>query len=280
MTLPTNTYSLFLGSPPSWMEQRFKHLQSRATRPISIHLDSHRYPAKMEPNHIYQYSLVNALMAGVSDSGITVSKLLEKGNQGLGTFVRMDGELLLLDGTVYQLQAEGKIREAQLDEQVPYAVSTHFVSQQTFQFKLSMKDSVDEVLEKFNDHAGNLFMSYRIEGKFDKLKCRTVKGQEYEDQPLAELGKNQFVAEYEDVEGILAGFRSPKAWQGFFVAGDHMHFIDKDRKFGGHVLELSAEDIAIGIATVNHVHIELPTSNKFNKTDMVTDDIGLKTVEG
>ena len=66
----------------------------------------------MDINHIYQYSLVNALMAGVSDSGITVSQLLEKGNQGLGTFVRMDGELLLLDGKIYQLQAEGKIREA------------------------------------------------------------------------------------------------------------------------------------------------------------------------
>jgi alpha-acetolactate decarboxylase len=192
----------------------------------------------------------------------------------------MDGELLLLEGKVYQLQAEGKIREAEPDEQIPYAVSTHFVPQQTLRVKLPTKDSIDEVLERFNDHAGNLFMSYRIEGKFNKLKCRTVKGQEYEDQPLAELGKKQFVAEYEDVEGILAGFRSPKAWQGFFVAGEHMHFIDKHRKFGGHVLELSAEDVSIGIATVNHVHIELPTSNKFNKTDMVTDDIGLKTVEG
>ena len=234
----------------------------------------------MAANHIYQYSLVNALMAGVSDSGITVSQLLEKGNQGLGTFVRVDGELLLLDDKVYQLQAEGKIREAELNDQIPYAVSTHFVPEKTLKVKLENKNSIDEVLEKFNDHAANLFMSYRVEGKFRKLKCRTVKGQEYEGQPLSELGKKQFVAEYEDVEGIIAGFRSPSAWQGFFVAGEHMHFVDKDRKFGGHVLELAAEEVQIGIATVNNLHIELPTSAKFNKTEMATDDAGLKTVEG
>jgi alpha-acetolactate decarboxylase len=234
----------------------------------------------MEPNHIYQYSLVNALMAGVCDSGITTSQLIEKGNQGLGTFVRMDGELLLLDGRVYQLQSGGRIREAEPNDQIPYAVSTHFKPQKTLRVALKNKGSIDEVLEKFNNHAGNLFMSYRVEGKFSKLKCRTVKGQEYEGQPLAELGEKQSVAEYEDVEGVIAGFRSPQAWQGFFVAGEHMHFVDKERNFGGHVLELSAEEVEIGIATVNNIHIELPTSDKFNSAQMSTDDVGLKTVEG
>ena len=237
---------------------------------------------KMAPNEIYQYSLVNALMAGVSESGITASQLISHGNQGLGTFVRMDGELLLLDGKVYQLQAEGKIRVADLNDQIPYAAATHFVPDRTLSVKLETKDAIDVVLEKFNDHASNLFMSYRVEGRFQSLKCRTVKGQEYEGQPLSELGKKQFVAEYEDVEGTIVGFRSPQAWQGFFVAGEHMHFIDKDKKFGGHVLELSTGggEIQMGIATVNNVHIELPTSDKFNAAQMSTDDVGLKSVEG
>jgi alpha-acetolactate decarboxylase len=234
----------------------------------------------MAVNEIYQYSLVNALMSGVSDSGITVAQLLEKGNQGLGTFVRMDGELLLLDGKVYQLQAEGKIREAEAHDQIPYAAATHFRSEQTVTVDLESKDSIDTVLEKSNDHASNLFMSYRVEGRFSRLKCRTVKGQEYDGQPLSELGKNQFVAEYKDVEGTIVGFRSPAAWQGFFVAGEHMHFIDKERKIGGHVLELQAHEVMMGIATVNNLHIELPTSDKFNAAKMATDDVGLKSVEG
>ena len=234
----------------------------------------------MTTNELYQYSLVNALMSGVTDTGITVSQLIEKGNQGLGTFIRMDGELLLIDGTVYQLQAEGKIRVAESDDRIPYAAATHFRSQKTVTVKLESKDSIDKVLEKANDHAGNLFMSYRVEGTFSRLKCRTVRGQEYDGQPLSELGKNQYVAEYEDVEGTIVGFRSPAAWQGFVVAGEHMHFIDKERKIGGHVLELEAAEVVIGVATINNVHIELPTSDKFNATRMSTDEVGLKSVEG
>ncbi|EXJ85411.1 alpha-acetolactate decarboxylase [Capronia coronata CBS 617.96] len=237
----------------------------------------------MAPNEIYQYSLVNALMSGVSDSGITAAQLIEKGNQGLGTFVRIEGELLLLDGAVYQLLAEGKIRVASPTDQIPYAVSTHFEPQHTVTgegARLENKEALDVVLERYNNHASNLFMSYRVEGHFRRVKCRTVKGQEYEGQSLAELGKKQFVAEYSDIEGTIVGFRSPRTWQGFFVAGEHMHFIDKDRKAGGHVLELEADDVRIGIATINNLHIELPTSDKFNSAVMTTDDVGLKSVEG
>ena len=234
----------------------------------------------MEPNHIYQYSLVNALMAGVYESGITTAQLISKGNQGLGTFVKMDGELLLLDDNVYQLQAEGKIRVADANDRIPYAVATHFVPDKTMTVKLSTKDALDQVLEEFNEDGDNLFMSYRVEGTFQRLKCRTVKGQEYEGQPLSELGKKQFVEEYKDVEGTMVGFRSPAAWQGFFVAGEHMHFVSKDKTFGGHVLELEAEQVEIGVATVNNVHIELPKTKTFNRAKLETDDAGLKSVEG
>ncbi|RMZ80576.1 hypothetical protein DV738_g2732, partial [Chaetothyriales sp. CBS 135597] len=232
-------------------------------------------------NEIYQYSLVNALMAGVSDSGITVEKLLTKGNQGLGTFVRMDGELLLLDGKVYQLQAEGRIRVAEARDQIPYAVATDFEAQHTVQVRLDSKDSVEAELDRQDaHHSANLFMSYRLEGTFGRLKCRTVKGQEHEGESLAELGKRQFVKEYQNIKGTIIGFRSPAAWQGFFVAGEHMHFIDADRKVGGHVLEFSDADVRLAVATLNNVHIELPTSDKFNQARMETDDKGLKAVEG
>lgn len=235
----------------------------------------------VEPNHIYQYSLINALMAGVAGSGIKVSEFIPKGTQGIGTFTKIKGELILLDGKVYQLQASGEIRIAGPEEELPYAVATHFVPQKTVQAVLSSKDDVDRVLEDFDDHAANLFMSYRIDGRFRKLKARTVRGQEYEDQPLAELGSKQAVQEYEDIEGTLVGFRAPASWQGVAVAGEHMHFIDKDRKVGGHVLEMiSAGEVQISMAVTNHLHIELPMSAKFNAAKMATDDAGVKGIEG
>ncbi|KAF1823887.1 alpha-acetolactate decarboxylase [Dissoconium aciculare CBS 342.82] len=234
----------------------------------------------MEDNHIYQYSLLNALMDGVSESGITASKLASKGNQGLGTFARMNGELVLIDGKVYQLQAEGKVREADASDRIPFAVSTQFVPQKTAQVGFKNKDDIDRALDEFKDHAKNLFMTYRINGHFEYLKCRTVRGQEYKGQPLSELGKKQSVETYEKVNGSIIGFRTPKNWQGFGVAGEHLHFIQDDRAAGGHVLELRASQVEIQMAVASNVHVELPTSDDFNAATLVTDDEGVKSVEG
>lgn len=161
----------------------------------------------MEDNHIYQYSLLNALMDGVSETGIPVSKLQTKGNQGLGTFSRMNGELLFLDGKVYQLQAEGNIREADASDQIPFAVSTNFVPQQTTTVEFRDKNDIETALDGFNAKAANLYMTYRITGHFDYLKCRTVRGQQFKGESLSELGKRQSVEEYENVSGTVIGFR-------------------------------------------------------------------------
>ena len=234
----------------------------------------------MEDNHLYQYSLLNALMDGVSETGTPVSKFLQKGNQGLGTFVRMDGELLSLDGKVYQLQSEGRVREADPTDQIPFGVTTNFVPQTTKQVTLEDKSAIDRELDSFNNHSANLFITYRITGHFKSIKARTVKGQEYKGQPLAELGKKQYVDTYKDVEATIIGFRSPKSWQGFAVAGEHLHFIDKERKAGGHVLELSASEVSMSMAVSSNIHIELPTSEDFNTAKLTVDDEGIKGVEG
>ncbi|KAI9685378.1 MAG: hypothetical protein M1822_004509 [Bathelium mastoideum] len=234
----------------------------------------------MEDNHIYQFSLLNALMDGVSETGITARKLVQKGNQGVGTFALMRGELVMLDKKVYQLQAGGNVQEVDPDAQIPFAVSTMFVPQQTTDIELKDKNGIDEALNAFNDHARNLFMTYRITGHFDYLKCRTVRGQEYKGQSLSELGKSQSVEVYEDVDGTIIGFRTPKNWQGFGVAGEHLHFLQADHKAGGHVLEVRARKVSIGMALASNVHVELPTTEDFNAATLVTDDAGVKDVEG
>lgn len=220
-------------------------------------------------------------MSGVADSGIKVSDFTQKGNQGIGTFTKIQGELILLDGKVYQLQASGSIRIAGPEEQLPYAVATHFQAQETVTSELKDKGAVDQILKRFDEHAANCFISYRIDGKFKYIKARTVRGQEYEDQPLSELGDKQAVQDYSDIEGTIIGFRAPTAWQGFMVAGEHMHFIDRAREVGGHLLELESDgDVSFGIAVVNNIHIELPTSRKFNAAKLSTEDDGIKGIEG
>jgi alpha-acetolactate decarboxylase len=128
--------------------------------------------------------------------------------------------------------------------------------------------------------SANLFVTYRITGTFTYIKARTVKGQEYPGQPLSELGDSQFVSTYDNISGTVIGFRSPKAFQGLAVAGEHLHFISEDRKMGGHVLEISGDNLKMGMARVKDVHIELPTGKDFNEATLVSDDAGIKKVEG
>jgi alpha-acetolactate decarboxylase len=97
---------------------------------------------------------------------------------------------------------------------------------------------------------------------------------------LSELGKKQSVEEYHDVSGTIIGIRTPANWQGFGVAGEHLHFVNDERSAGGHVLEVKAEKVSIQMAVASNVHIELPTSDDFNEAKLVTDDEGVKAVEG
>jgi alpha-acetolactate decarboxylase len=219
-------------------------------------------------------------MSGISTTGISTTKFLSKGTHGLGTFTRMDGELLSLDGTIYQLQSTGLARIPPPTAQIPFGVTTHFVPQATKTVTLETKSAVDRELIAFAPHATNLFVVYRITGVFAHIKARTVKGQAYAGQPLSELGKTQFVNEYTDIDATVIGFRSPKNWQGFAVAGEHLHFIDADRTVGGHVLELMGEDIQLSMAVASNVHIELPTGEDFGDAELTVDDEGIKGVEG
>lgn len=235
---------------------------------------------KMDENHLYQYSLLNALMSGVCESGVPVHKYKKTGNQGFGTFVRMDGELIFLEDKVYQLRAHGNVTEAGPDAQIPFGLSTNFVSQNTIKTTLTQKGDIDTELDKFNSHASNLFMSYRITGRFSYIKFRTVQGQEYKGQPLSELADKQYVDQCEDIEATVVGLRTPENWQGFGVAGEHLHFIDKDRQIGGHILEVKGEGVEMQMAVVSHVHVELPTSDDFNAAHLTIDDAGIKKAEG
>lgn len=63
------------------------------------------------------------------------------------------------------------------------------------------------------------------------------------------------------------------------MAGEHLHFITKDRTAGGHVLEVNAKELEMQMAVAANVHVQLPTSDDFNAASLVTDDEGVKKVE-
>ena len=63
-----------------------------------------------KPIHtVFQVSTSGALVAGVYDREVSVQAILEHGNFGLGTFANLDGEMVVVDGHVYQTKGTGQV---------------------------------------------------------------------------------------------------------------------------------------------------------------------------
>ena len=75
---------------------------------------------------LYQVSTIDALMQGVFDGIQPVGELKTHGDFGIGTFDALDGEMIVLDGVVYQAKADGHIYRASDSLTTPFATVTYF----------------------------------------------------------------------------------------------------------------------------------------------------------
>lgn len=187
---------------------------------------------------LYQVSTINSLLSGNYDGFVTIGELKENGDIGVGTFDTLDGEMIVLDGEVYQINAEGKVIKVKDEVTTPFAAVTKFDEDNSQ--NLTSVDSIDTLQEQLNQRITNtdLFYVFRIDAKFDYVKTRSVPKQEKPYPILSEVTKNQSIFEYHDVKGTVVVVWCPEYIGGVNVSGYHMHFISDDRTMGGHLLEL------------------------------------------
>jgi acetolactate decarboxylase len=215
---------------------------------------------------LYQTSLMSALMAGIYAGEVTYGELRKHGDFGLGTFNDLDGEMVGFDGTFFQLRSDGSARPVTADQKTPFAVVTFFQPQQELDVVKPMtKTDLLAMIEKATD--ANLFNAVRVDGAFDEVHTRTVQRQARPFPPLIEATKHQAEKVFTNVEGTLAGFRSPTYAQGIGVAGFHLHFLQLDKQAGGHGLDYLLRSGKVQICTVHDLRVELPTSAEFLKTN-------------
>ena len=113
----------------------------------------------------------------------------------------------------------------------------------------------------------NLFSAVRVDGVFDEVRTRTVQRQSRPFPPLTEATKHQAETIFTNVQGTLAGFRTPAYAQGIGVAGFHLHFLRQDKQVGGHALDYRIREGKVQICTVHDLQVELPVSEEFLKTN-------------
>ncbi len=90
--------------------------------------DTSTAAASQDKETIYQVALLQSLTQGYYDGIIKVSELKEHGDTGIGTFEGVNGEMIVIDGKVYQALSDGSVKEAADDETVPFSNVTFFES--------------------------------------------------------------------------------------------------------------------------------------------------------
>ena len=226
---------------------------------------------KVENNTLTQVSTIDALLAGYYDGVMPLKQLNEYGDFGIGTFNKLDGEMIVLNGAIYQFKADGKIYNADLDNTTPFATVVNFKSSFYVPVKRDISISDFEAVIDSSIPNRNLFYAIKVTGDFPYIKTRSVPAQEKPYKALSEVTKTQAVFEKENQYGTLVGFLVPAYANGINVSGYHLHFISSDKSFGGHVLDFKTGNVKVEIDEINIFKMILPENSDFGKVDLSKD---------
>ena len=224
-----------------------------------------------KPLHtLFQVSTSAALVEGLYQGAVKVDRILAHGDFGLGTFIDLDGEMVVLDGLCYQVSSDGTVSEVEGDRLIPYAIVTRFNAD--FSKRQAKMNDFAELAAVCNRlrASENLFYAFRVDGRFSQVKTRVMKPvSEGTGLKAAASAQQEFI--FENQEGTLVGLWSPGFAGSFSVPGYHFHFLSLDRKRGGHVLECRADDVTIAGCAMHEMHVSLPETAEFLKANLGRD---------
>jgi acetolactate decarboxylase len=193
------------------------------------------------PQHtLFQVSTSGALVQGIYEKAVSSKFLLSYGDFGLGTFVNLDGEMVVLDGSIYQVRSDGSVSKIVDDTGTPFAVVVHFVADQdqTIESAPTFEDLI-RICDQYRD-SDNLFYAFRVDGRFEHIHTRAMKAT-LDGLPLAKAAAVQPEFDFKDIDGTLVGiwlrsFRAPLTSQAITSI-----FLSEDRTRGGHLLACSGK---------------------------------------
>lgn len=224
-----------------------------------------------ETDVLYQVSTIDALLQGIYDGVLPFAELETHGDFGIGTFDGLEGEMLALDGSYYQIKTDGIAYPVSGEMTTPFATVTYFESDENFHLEKPVNLTELEDFLDLNLPSKNLFYAVRVDGNFSYIKARSVPRQEKPYPKLADAVAFQSVFEFENTSGTLVGFRAPEYVKGINVPGYHLHFITGDKSRGGHVLDLNMENGDASLDITSAFLMELPASEDFYNMELGQD---------
>lgn len=217
----------------------------------------------------YHYSIWTALVNKIYDGNLTVKEAKTHGDIGLGTYNGVDGELIMLDGILYQVPYTGEVKLADDNMHIPYLNTTFFDAD--FSYDINDKINYDSLRKKIQEHfpSRNYFYAFKIHGEFDSLKLGSLHKQE---KPYMEgldsLMPKRPTFDHTNISGTMVGFYCPDFIGDINVAGFHLHFLSDDKKVGGHVMEFTGKNFKIGMDKLSSYNFVLPETNDYDTVNL------------
>ena len=223
---------------------------------------------------LYQVSLLQGLAYGDYYGSITTEELKPYGDIGIGTFDRLNGEMIMLDGEIYRAAGDGTVEVVSRKETIPFCVAT-FMDADTTKKLQSIPDyeALIRTLDQMVAERGqNRFYMIRMDGTFRRMHVRSVYPQEEPYRPLVTvLEQEQTFFDYENIDGTVVGIYCPPYMAQLNAVGWHMHFLSADKAKGGHVLGLDIEDGALQWDDIDAFQLQLPQNKLFAGLDLTVD---------
>ena len=225
-------------------------------------------------DELFQTALLQSLMQGEYDGVITVKELKTYGDTGIGTFQSVNGELIMLDGTVYRALWDGSVEIASDDDTVPFTNVTFFDADVKKEgITAGDIEALKAIItEAAREHGRNQFYMAKVSGVVPYILVRSELAQHEPYKPLNDaLKTDQREFEYKDVRGTVVALYCPEYMGGLNTPGWHLHFISDDGKKGGHVLELSVKDCLLEMDIISEFRMIVPNRPSFNGKDLAID---------
>lgn len=196
---------------------------------------------------VFQVSTLSALLAGDYDGRLSFRELKRHGTFGLGTFDRLDGEMVAIDGKFFQVRVDGKATRVRASETTPFAVVTSFDPDIVFEVNRAASCETLRAAIRRRFRSETVPYAIKVTGLFSTLETRSVPPQEKPYPPLDEALKQQVTFDHFFVEATMAGFWMPEVLGNVNATGFHFHALTKDEDAGGHVLDCEAASVTVAI---------------------------------
>lgn len=204
---------------------------------------------------IFQVNTLNSLSEGNFDGILSTGELKIHGDTGIGTLNALDGEMIELNGIVYQIRSDGNVYIVNNSGTLPFAEVAYFKPYKIMIINKSMNYTELEAYLNSTLPSKNIVYSFKIMGNFNYVKARSPQEQNKPYPNLNDALKTQSIFNLNNITGTAIGFWYPSSADNINLNDYHFHFIDIKKNSGGHILDLNLKNVIVEINYISDVKL-------------------------